>query len=98
MDYDVSGKQTDLTKRVLASFRNSYKMPWKMAADQRALLRRTSIFTPNLITRGEDIQHQTPTTFIPVPIMINDSKSLSELASMKKGGVIKAQGGVKFSE
>ena len=97
LDYDVPGKQTDLTKRILASFRNSYKMPWKMAADQRALLRRASIFTPNLITRGEDIQHQTPTNFVPMPIIVNN-KSLSELASMKKGGVIKAQGGLKFSD
>lgn len=97
LDYDVPGKQTDLTKRILASFRNSYKMPWKMAADQRALLRRASIFTPNLITRGEDIQHQTPTNFVPMPVIVNN-KSLSELASMKKGGVIKAQGGLKFSD
>ena len=68
-----------------------------MAADQRALLRKASIFTPNFTARGGDIQHQIPATFIPVPVMVN-SKPLSELASMKKGGVIKAQGGVKFSE
>lgn len=97
LDYDVPGKQTDLSKRILASFRNSYKMPWKMAADQRALLRRASIFTPNLTTRGEDIQHQTPTNFVSVPVVINN-KSLSDIASMKKGGILKAQGGVKFSD
>ena len=97
LDYDVPGKQTDLTKRILASFRNSYKMPWKMSADQRALLRRASIFTPNLTKGGDDIQQQLPSYFVPIPISVSD-KSLLELASMKKGGVIKAQSGLKFSE
>jgi hypothetical protein len=72
-------------------------MPWKMSADQRALLRRASIFTPNLTKRGDDIQQQLPSYFVPIPISISD-KSLLELASMKKGGVIKAQSGLKFSE
>lgn len=93
-DYDVPGKQTDLTKRILAGFRKSYK-PWNLSAEQRALLRRSAIFTPSSTFRGEDVQQQQPAHFVPIVVPV---KSLSEMASMKKGGVIKAQSGLKFSD
>ena len=96
LDYDVPGKQTDLTKRILASFRKSY-WPSKISADQRALLRRASIFTPTLTSRGEDIEQQVPMHFVPVQTIV-PAQSLSDIATRKNGGVIKAQGGLKFSE
>lgn len=96
LDYDVPGKQTDLTKRILAGFRKSYR-PSKISADQRALLRRASIFTPTLTSRGENIEQQVPMHFVPVQTII-PAQSLSDIATRKNGGVIKAQGGLKFSE
>lgn len=85
-----------MTKRILAGFRKSYR-PSKISADQRALLRRASIFTPTLTSRGENIEQQVPMHFVPVQTII-PAQSLSDIATRKNGGVIKAQTGLKFSE
>ena len=60
-------------------------------------MRRAQIFTPNLTWRGNDIQHQDPAHFVPMPIAV-PSATLTELANMKRGGIIKANNGVKFSD
>lgn len=96
LDYDVPGKKTSLSEEISKAFKKSMN-PFAMTPEQRRLLRRTQIFTPNLTSRGDDISNQQPIHFIPVPVSVPSTK-LSELSSMKNGGILKAENGLKFSD
>ena len=88
----------NLTEKLNTAFRQSFNMPWKMPKEYRRMLRRVQIFTPNLTNRGDNIMEQQPAHFVPIPTVIVPGQKLSQLASMKHGGIVKAQTGLKFSD
>lgn len=87
----------NLTQKLNTAFKQSFNLPWKIPSEYRRLLRRAQIFTPNLTWRGNDIQYQDPAHFVPMTIAVPGA-TLTELANMKHGGIVKAQGGLKFSD
>jgi hypothetical protein len=95
---NVPKHSENLTEKLNTAFRQSFNMPWKMPKEYRRLLRRVQIFTPNLTNRGDNITEQQPTHFVPISTVVVPDQKLSQLASMKHGGVVKAQTGLKFSE
>ena len=93
---NIPKRTENLTEKLLTAYKQSFNLPWKMPKEYRKLLRRAQIFTPNLTWRGGDIEHQQPVHFVPMSVAV--APNLTELANMKHGGIVKAQGGLKFSD
>ena len=98
LDYDVPNVKTDRTKEVIEAFKKSSN-PFTMTSEQRKLLRRLQIFTPNFTGRNDDIVNQNQAHFVPIPVVVSaPGAKLSELTTLKTGGIIKAETGLKFKD
>lgn len=65
-----------------------------MTPRQRQILRRAAIFTPNYVSRDSAV-YETPVHYVPIPIPVVQS-DLSSRPRFKKGGIIKAHGGISL--
>ena len=93
----IAPKESDATTTLRNGFKNSIS-PRQLTARQREILRKAAIFTPNYMHDRADSEQQFAPGYVPISIPIVVQTDLDSRPRFKKGGVIKAQTGLKFSD